>query len=461
MKMQYFLPRKLSTATLICSVILPLIWLVFILTYASDYMPFGDQWDTPLRHIIHLVDGSFSIGELFSQHNESRKVIPSSLSLIGFLIVGYWSLKLEMIFGIALGFFKAILTALLVVRSQGIPRQYQKLVFCLILGLSVLLNFGRSTYLFQVWSVTLERTIVDICFVLSLFVLLRMKGTSWRIFLLIITPFIACGSYASGLVMIPLASGLAIFLAWKSLFTWRHVGIIAFSNLSLLVLYFWGYQSNPGHSSIREILVKPLPEIVSFIFAFLGNFNPFASDIPELEAIIKGGLLVLIFSVLLIWSLSRSNQRLEIGELDSLGLCMFGYSFMLAVMACISRLPMGMGHAIRDDYSIHPNFAIIGLFLVLLHLLFKSGYIVQFCIRSFTAIFCILLVTTSILVVEDFQNREIDMLNRISLLDSCQEDLEAIKSSQCFQENSPFHPLFFERFMQAEEYKILPPHKSL
>jgi len=515
------LRRQLWLSFAVISLILPGIWLTAILTSAPNYLPFGDQWYTPMRHIIHLIEGQFSLGELFTQHNESRKFVPSILTLIGFKLMGYWSLKLEMIFGSFLTVIKSVLIAGLVYfslsfeprsnisvsplvndsehcpttpasssnmsteefhRSASVSNVLQFLKIALLTGLKpsrslqlrlpfavltfslmVLLNFGRSTYIFQFWSVTIERILVDCCVVATLFTLLPIAGRQWRVLLLIFATFISAYSYSSGLALIPLSLLIAVYLYWQQIFRWQQVFSLTIANSLITFSYFWKYWHNPGHSSIRDALNQSPGLILKFLLAFLGNVNPFVERVKAVEAITSGsifvGLGLILFAILVI----RFHDRLAIGRLTPIALVAWAYSSALAVMAWLARLPMGFDNAIREDYIIHANFAILGIWLLLLQLLWDfTNVLPSRVFKNFLnkglyicgLSLCGFITFTSTLTHADIKADKIAIFHNIRLIEDCVIAQENLEASQCFAANSPFYPDFKNQFLLAQKHNL-------
>ncbi len=445
--------------------ILPLTWLSTILTHASEYLPYGDQWDTPLRHLIHWQDGSFQWSELISQHNESRKLITSSISLLMFNLLNHWSIKAELIVGFFLTLIKVLAITVLFYRSKDVKaiKHYRNYVFAIVFVVLLLLNYSRSTYMYQLWSVTAERTIVDIMFVSMLYTLLDKPGEKWRVAILVFAPLISVYSYSSGLSLTLIAIFIAGLLYIKQAINSVSLWTVSLLNISIIGSYFIGYESNPDHSSIFSTLQQPVIKILEFIVLFLGNTSPNSMKISYQQALIQGIFIVTASTLLTIW-LARSKRcqseqkMLDLGGLDTFGLIILLYVSAIATMSCLARLPMGVLNATRDDYVIHATFGLIGLLALLTHTLLKinpqpmkSGLIIVLFLS------CTVSSHIAFLVYKDVANRQIELLENISMFDDCLAHQKNVRQSHCYAQNSVAHPLFFEYFTLATKFKILIP----
>jgi hypothetical protein len=147
----------------------------------------------------------------------------------------------------------------------------------------------------------------------------------------------------------------------------------------------------------------------------------------------------------------------DLSDLEITGGLIFLYSFTLAGMSCIARLPMGIENASRHDYTIHANFAVLGL------LAFSLQYLVTYerntmNLKKLYFLVCISLCSLNVwsasLLNHSVQSKEIEILESISMFDNCMEYRENIKESACYHKNSPFHPSFLEYFSLANHLNI-------
>src|SRR6478609_5532570 len=60
-------------------------------------VPYGDEWWTPGTQIVAFSRGVLSIADLWSQHNESRKLFPCLYYLVFVWLSGRWDVKDEML----------------------------------------------------------------------------------------------------------------------------------------------------------------------------------------------------------------------------------------------------------------------------------------------------------------------------------------------------------------------------
>lgn len=440
--------------------ILPLTWLGIIVAHASEYLPYGDQWDTPLRHLIHWKDGSFQWSELLSQHNESRKLVTSILSLLMFNILGHWSIKAELIGTFLLSFAKVLAITLLFYKSKVIQslERYRIHTISVLFIVLLALNYGRSTYIFQLWSVTAERTITDIFFVSMLYTLLGNPGEKWRILILVLAPLLAAYSYSSGLLLIPISVFIAVLLYLRKIIKAKTLTIVCVSNIAILFAYFIDYKSSPGHSALGEVLRQPINKIIEFIVAFIGNTSPILREISYQQALIQGSIILfsLLIGVVLLKKYQPERTYLMPSELDTFGCLILLYVGGLAVMSCIARLPMDIMNSIRNDYVIHPTFGIVGVLAIFTQILLTiKPQPTRNLLNLLLALSCTLNACVAVLVYDDIANQRIDFFEKISMFEDCLVHKENVQSSRCYEQNSMTHPYFSQYFEIATRLNIL------
>ncbi len=321
------------------------VWTALSIVYAVD-LPHADQWYTPLMPIGHLFAGNFAFSDdLWRQHNEGRKVVPTAVSVALAAALGRYDPRVELIVGGLLVAAIALLVARLAHASRisAVSSTSLALLFVALAG-------SMKTVYFHFFSTTFERLIPDLAVVGSLFLLLRF-GPSLR------TATACAGLLLAGQYSYP--GGIAGWLVVSGfVLTARQGGLRAVLRpLLLLVLcgalstlaYFWSYERPPHHSPLGAIVELPPVEWLRFACRFLGN------PMPVDRVGLAGGMILLCFvaaSVAALWRAGQGPMRSAALAWIALG----SQSIAQAVLATIARLPMDPGHATRPDYVLHGVF---------------------------------------------------------------------------------------------------------
>jgi hypothetical protein len=87
--------RAFALAGLLCLGLLPIMLMMYHVRSNWIPIPFWDEWHTPGGQFESWCRGSLTLGELFSQHNESRKFFPRLL-YFALAAVGGWDVRKEM-----------------------------------------------------------------------------------------------------------------------------------------------------------------------------------------------------------------------------------------------------------------------------------------------------------------------------------------------------------------------------
>src|SRR5450432_3047355 len=106
--------RGFAMAGLFCLGLLPIVLMAHYVVSNWIPIPFMDEWHTPASQFESWCRGTLTLGELFSQHNESRKFFPRLLYFALAMIPGGWDVRKEMtVFFLQVCLFSVLLWRLL------------------------------------------------------------------------------------------------------------------------------------------------------------------------------------------------------------------------------------------------------------------------------------------------------------------------------------------------------------
>jgi hypothetical protein len=211
---------------------------------------------------------------------------------------------------------------------------------------------SRSVY-FHLYSVTFERLLPELTLVCSL-ALLCARGLSWRtapvvVALLVVGQYSYPGEIAAWL----LVPAYALITSRRAWLPWLF--LVAGGALSSLA-YFWSYQHPAHHQPIGALFDQPIADWARFALRFLGN--PLSGNARV--AMIGAACTLVFFGVVSVLALRRDPRA----ALAWMGLG--GYAISQAALATMTRLAMGMGHAMRGDYIVHASYLYVACAALLL-----------------------------------------------------------------------------------------------
>jgi hypothetical protein len=151
---------------------------------------------------------------------------------------------------------------------------------------------------------------------------------------------------------------------------WRFAAAWTVLLVASAALYFYGYESPPGHPSLNEALVRPFHAVV-YLVGFLGS--PFGvragpDIVPGVTAGVAGILVLAAFvaSCAYVWKF-RADRALV--ESTSGWIALGAYSITTGIMVTAGRLGFGVGQSLASRYttfSLYLSVAVIFLAAIVL-----------------------------------------------------------------------------------------------
>lgn len=286
-------------------------------------------------------NGSYSLRDLWAQHNEHRLVIPKLFYLADF----YWFRGKNVFLFVSIIVVQA-LHALMLMRISDVSRTVQPALFALLFAFL----FSPVQLHNFVWA-------FQICFVLGAFF---ASACAWsfgvfctryqskmppdstvRIFVLTLALAICTTlSLANGLVLWPIFVVILIVLQVN----WRYILTLLSIAALLITAYFWQWFTPDGHSHPLDSLRHPV-DMVHYVFCYLGGSWATFGMLPAIllgEVGVALGVMVLIK----MWTARQSVRALDIFVAVTI-LASIGTAFETA----LGRLDFGLQQAGSSRYQ--------------------------------------------------------------------------------------------------------------
>lgn len=309
-----------------------------MVVHTASAVPLVDQW----MFLMPLAQkGSYSLSDLWAQHNEHRLVIPKLFYLADF----YWFRGRNVFLFVSILVVQA-LHALLLMRISDVSRTLQPALFALLFAFL----FSPVQMHNFVWA-------FQICFVLGAFF---ASACAWsfgvfysryqskmpsasvvRIFVLTLALAIcATLSLANGLVLWPIFAVILVVLRvnWRYTVTLLSVAALVFT------AYFWQWFTPDGHSHPLDSLQHPV-DMVHYVLCYLGGSWAIFGMLPT---VLLGdvGLALGVFVLARVWTARDSLRMLDI----FVAVTILG-SIGTASETALGRLNFGLQQATSSRYQ--------------------------------------------------------------------------------------------------------------
>lgn len=333
------------------------VWAFALAEHGVD-VPRSDQWGMPAGQLLAYQQGGLDWEQLAWQHNESRKVVPNLVSLGVYVVAGHYDVRLELF----VGWFVGALCVLCVGRLGFLLRRCVDDAL-LIAALQAGLFWSAHTRTFHLYSVTFERSLVDLS-MLAACVALATRGVTWgAVAVAAVAAFAAQFSFIGGVVVWPLSIGLGLWaggLASPALR--RRLAVLCALALLSTGLYLHGYAFVNAELHGPALGLAAGLDAVAFVLRFIGN------AVTSSNAVVGaafGATILIAFTQLAFDALTRTSpgarERALRDDLDAVARRARGAFVTLgclalsqALLAMAGRLSAGLEYATRSDYVVHP-----------------------------------------------------------------------------------------------------------
>lgn len=309
-------------------------------------VPYGDEWWTPGTQIVAFFQGPLSISDLWSQHNESRKLFPRLYYLTLTWLSGRWEVKDAMLSMFALACAASFALYHLLRRTTSFALEGRLLAWALLNSLL----FCPDQYVNFLWGIQLEPLIPGTLLLFAMLANLSSIQFRFKVIITAALALIATYSFANGMSLWL----LAIPIQWppqtgearprfKAAARWYAAyGLTAALSVGL---YFFRY-SRPRQHPGFVISYHEAGSLGAFVLRWIGGL--FAERSADAFLL---GLLVVTAFLGLGWLALKSSWRDRDWKTIYPWLVLGAYGLISGAVTAAGRLGFGPNAAIAPRYS--------------------------------------------------------------------------------------------------------------
>jgi hypothetical protein len=333
-------PRARNLKQVLCVALwtLPILVALYVVWRHTIAFPFWDEWNTPGAQLASWYRGTLSFGELCSQHNESRKLVPRLIYLPLFTIAG-WDVRL--ILPLVIGVIGLISVGLCQLAHRtirpGIP-------VCLAFITMNFLLFSPRQYQNFSNGIQWETFFPGLALVLALLTNLSARSLSWKTLCNGLLALVSTYTFANGMLIwllaFPIATGPRK-LSRSEIF-WRLAYVVA--GAISIACYFISYR-HPPLSPPGAALISDGPALLRFFLIWVGSLFRVANPV------LAGGIVVASFLVLAAisgWLVIKQRQWRPHYPWLILG----AYTLISGAITAVARLGFGFEIATDNRYTV-------------------------------------------------------------------------------------------------------------
>ena len=245
----------------------------------STNMFWADEWDTPGNLLYKEITDKKNIkfNDFYSQHNESRKVIPKFIYFIAFKY-GFFDTRIGVILKILLS-ISSIFFISIIFRSD------QERTKTLVLLISTLLIFIPTQAYNQIFGLQFITIVPSFCLLLIILVNQHIRSTKFCVIISAVICISSTYNYSNGIII--WAIGNPLLFRFFKVKNYKLFDILLFNGLFLLftLLYFHNYQHPQHHPGMLKGILHPLRTIKYFT---LWLWSPFVIHLPHTKYLCYG-----------------------------------------------------------------------------------------------------------------------------------------------------------------------------
>lgn len=318
--------------------ILPILLALTVVWKHSVPLPFWDEWNTPGAQLASWYRGTLTFAELWSQHNESRKLIPRLIYLPLFRVAG-WNVQIAL--ALTLGAIGLVSVGLYQLARRTIRSTTAAGLAFIVM---TLLLFSPRQYENLLNDLQWETFAPGLAIIFALIVNLSRRTLAWKTICNAGLALLATYIFANGMLVWLLAFPLATESPQSSRtqFFWR-VGYILMGAISI-GLYFIGYQ-HPTLSPPTASVIRDGPALFRFVLIWFGSV--FRAGNPT----IAGGIVVVSFlclAIIAVWLIIKRRQWTPHYPWLVLG----AYVLISGAITAIARLGFTFSIATSPHYTV-------------------------------------------------------------------------------------------------------------
>lgn len=335
-------------APMVCRllVILPALLLLYYIAAFSVNVVFWDEWGM-IETIRRITGGTFSIFELFRQHNEHRIFFPRiALLLIGGLskynTIASQTFSWAIICFCTLVIFKSF-------RKNLTWSDYPKLLL-VFLPVSALL-FSFRQYESILWSFEISLYLMIFGVVAAFACLRESKKTDSWFAISVLGAILATFSFASGMMVWPVGL-VQILLSERS--DWRKAILWCLAGTLVVASYLNGYVMPPDSPPLTDVFKDPLGAATYFLVLIGAPLSFNAADAGAAG-------LVMVLCTTWIFALAFRGR---IVQGNALWLSFILFTILSSSVTVLGRAAGGTPGALSSRYTFSTSLGIIGVYLL-------------------------------------------------------------------------------------------------
>ncbi|MGA2241811.1 MAG: hypothetical protein ABSH11_07205 [Verrucomicrobiota bacterium] len=343
--------------------LVPLAFLIWVVTQYAVAVPFLDQWElVPLLEKTY--HGDLTLHDLWAQNNEHRLVFPKIIMLL-LARLTHWNIHYELAVNLilALGIFTVLIYQVKITgRKLGMAGLHWAIP-----AISLIV-FSISQYQNWLWGWQLQM-LLNMLTAVGGILLLADETFSWRRFAAAaLLGMVATYSFANGTLFWPI--GLVILFVATAGKRQRPPAMITWLAVSVLILwsYLYHYQKPEEHPPLNLIFKMPF-EYASFVLKYIGGICAQCvggSTSTDCNFALVFGLAAILAMGWAGWMLVRKKVADFKTLLPYFGISL--YSIGSALMTGVGRVGFGSNQAMYSRYctTVVPLWVSLVVFLILL-----------------------------------------------------------------------------------------------
>lgn len=336
-------------------------------------IPIWDEWDTPGMALLRHAQHALTWADLFSQHNESRKVFPRLIHIAIASFAG-WDVRQGMVLTFLCACAASVLALLLLRRQAGTLTGPVLLAWFLMNALL----FAPSQYENFLSGFVFEIFIPFLCLFGCIFVNSSEKTLPIKTTINASLAFFATYTFAHGMLLWPLLLPLHGLPAQRTTKAnqWLCYGGYVLAGIVSVGFYFIGYtrpEVAPPPASLRQ-----LPQVLEFMAVWLGA----VVRSPSVDARVAGVIVAVILSGVLVCTGLFLAQNRDRWKAYYPWLLLASFALGSGALTAIGRVNLGVDTAfnIRFEgfssmrYNVTSIFAYVALIGLVLNLFSETGW---------------------------------------------------------------------------------------
>lgn len=359
---QRIINHKVASAYYLLVAVLVAIPIVVIGRELVKYSVNTPWWDqmTFVTLMAKLHNGTLSVYDLWTQHNEHRILVPQAVELVVGKATGFnFRVPVLMNLLVAIASFGFLLSML------GRTFTNRKLMLLLTIPLAWLM-FSPLQWTNWIWGFQLAFFMCVFFTILTIWLLTRRDLLTSPVVFGLTLAVAALTTYCNGNGLLIWPIGLALLLRRKAnrrqLIWWVSVGLVFVGS------YLFKFHRSPDSPPLLTIIREPLA-VAKYTLAYLGRNLATSPDNSKYTALIM--LAILAISIAVIYKKGKLDRVMD-------WLALTTYVILTGVLAAISRLNFGVNHGFISN-----SYATISVLFVL-SVIALGSYAVSLWVKDFT-----------------------------------------------------------------------------